>query len=354
MADTDPDTYTPTGTATPAAAPPGAPPPASASARAALRATTGFLVRRRELSIILVTIAAGLYFTVDSGRTFNTTGNYHIIMQYFAPWAIIGAGESLLLICGEIDLSAGFVFTFTPFAFMSFYDNGATVPVAFIGALAVAAGVGLVNGLIRVLFNLSSFIVTLGMGFFLEGMSYIQSRGEPTPPPIAGGLQQVVGGARWSELYWALAIVIVTQTALSATRYGVYAQAAGGNPLSAAESGIKVGRVKVATFVVTSLLAGFTGILDQVRVGSFDPTSGGNATMFMAVASAVIGGTALLGGSGTVVGALFGAVLLGIINDGFNLIGVNAYAFDVVIGVAVVVAMLLNVYLLKLRKKVVR
>ncbi|MBS2966394.1 ABC transporter permease [Actinocrinis puniceicyclus] len=341
--------------ATPAAAPgPGAAPPGATPARGPGAALLSALVRRRELSIVLVTIAAVVYFSVAGGKGFNTTNNYHIIMQYAAPWAIIGGAEALLLICGEIDLSAGFVYTFTPFVLTSFYDAGATVPFALIGALAVAAGVGLVNGLVRVLFNLSSFITTLGMGFFLEGMSYIQSRGEPTQPPIGGGLQRVIGGWRWSELVWALAIIAVLQIALSATRYGVYTQAAGGNPLSAAESGIKVGRIKIATFVVTSLLAGFTGILDQVRVGSFDPTSGGNTTMFMAVASAVIGGTALLGGSGTVVGALFGALLLGVINDGFNLIGVNAYAFDVVIGIAVVVAMLLNAYLASLRKRALR
>lgn len=339
-----------TDTAPPAAEPKPPRGPARAAGGAVLRA----LVRRRELSIVLVTIAAVVYFSVAGHQGFNTTNNYHIIMQYFAPWAIIGGAEALLLICGEIDLSAGFVYTFTPFALTSFYDAGATVPMALIGALLVAAGIGLVNGLIRVLFDLSSFIVTLGMGFFLEGMSYIQSRGEPVPPPIGGGLQQVIGGWRWSELVWALAIVAILQIALSATRYGVYMQAAGGNPLSAAESGIKVGRVKIATFMTTSLLAGFTGILDQVRVGSFDPTSGGNTTMFMAVAAAVIGGTALLGGSGTVIGAMFGALLLGIINDGFNLIGVNAYAFDVVIGIAVVVAMLLNVYVSSLRKRALR
>ena len=348
MAEADADT------AAPASAAARQPRPDPGSARRAGTAVLRVLVRRRELSIVLVTVAAVIYFTVAGGNGFNTTNNYHIIMQYFAPWAIIGGAEALLLICGEIDLSAGFVYTFTPFALTSFYDAGATVPMALIGALLVAAGAGLVNGLIRVLFNLSSFIVTLGMGFFLEGMSYIQSRGEPVPPPIGGGLQQVIGGWRWSELVWALAIVVVLQTALSATRYGVYMQAAGGNPLSAAESGIKVGRVKVATFVLTSLLAGFTGILDQVRVGSFDPTSGGNNTMFMAVASAVIGGTALLGGSGTVVGAMFGALLLGVINDGFNLIGVSAYAFDVVIGIAVLVAMLLNACLARLRKQALR
>jgi simple sugar transport system permease protein len=313
------------------------------------------LLRRRELSIVLVTVAAFAYFSLGSyGSAFNTPNNYHIIMQYFAPWAIIAAGESMLLICGEIDLSAGFTYTFVPFVLMSFYNQGLDVPLSLVLAILVAMGIGFVNGIIRTVFNLSSFITTLGMGFFLEGMTYIQSNAEPTPPPITGGLGDVLGGWRWSELVWALLIIAVMQVALSYTKYGVYAQAAGGNPLSAAESGIKVNRVKVATFVLTSLFAGLAGIVDQVRVGSFDPTSGGSQMMFMAVAAAVIGGTALLGGSGTVLGALFGAILLAIIQNGFTLTGVNAYAFDVVIGVAVVAAMLLNVYISNLRRRYLR
>lgn len=313
------------------------------------------LLRRRELSIVIVAIAAAVYFSVGSyGSDFNTTNNYHIIMQYFAPWAIIAAGESMLLICGEIDLSAGFTFTFIPFVLMSFYNQGLDVPLSLALAILVSIGIGVVNGLIRTIFNLSSFITTLGMGFFLEGMTYIQSNAEPVNPPLTGGLADVLGGWRWSELVWALVIVVIMQIALSYTKYGVYAQAAGGNPLSAAESGIKVNVVKVSSFALTSLFAGLVGIVDQVRVGSFDPTSGGSQTMFLAVASAVIGGTALLGGSGTVIGALFGALLLAIIQNGFTLSGVNAYAFDVVIGVAVVAAMLLNVFISNLRRKYLR
>lgn len=328
------------------------------SAPQAAATRTGFgkgLLRRRELSIVLVTIAAFAYFSLGSyGSAFNTTNNYHIIMQYFAPWAIIAAGESMLLICGEIDLSAGFTFSFIPFVFMSFYNQGLDVPLSLVLAVLVSMGIGLVNGLIRTVFNLASFITTLGMGFFLEGMTYIQSGAEPAQPPITGTLGNLLGGWRWSELGWALIIVAVMQAALSYTKYGVYAQAAGGNPLSAAESGIKVNRVKVATFVLTSLFAGLAGLVDQVRVGSFDPTSGGSDMMFMSVAAAVIGGTALLGGSGTVIGALFGAILLAIIKEGFTLSGVSAYAFDVVIGIAVVAAMLLNVYISSLRGKYLR
>jgi simple sugar transport system permease protein len=313
------------------------------------------LLRRRELSIVLVTIAAFAYFSFGSyGSAFNTTNNYHIIMQYFAPLAIIGAGESLLLICGEIDLSAGFTYTFVPFVMMSFYTQGLDVPLSLVLAVLVSIGIGVVNGLLRTVFNLPSFIATLGMSFFLEGMSYILSGAEPTTPPLTGTLGNLLGGWRWSELVWALLVIVVMQVALSYTKYGIYAQAAGGNPLSAAESGIKVNRVKVATFALTSLFAGLAGIVDQVRVGSFDPTSGGAQTMFFSVAAAVIGGTALLGGSGTVVGVLFGALLLGIIQNGFTLSGVSAYAFDVAIGIAVIASMLLGVYISSLRGRYLR
>jgi simple sugar transport system permease protein len=329
--------------------------PPQSSRPSALRGFGSALLRRRELSIVLVTIAAAVYFSAGSyGSDFNTSNNYHIIMQYFAPWAIIAAGESMLLICGEIDLSAGFTFTFIPFVLMSFYNEGLDVPMSLVLAILVSIGIGVVNGLIRTVFNLSSFITTLGMGFFLEGMTYIQSNAEPVNPPLTGGLADFFGAWRWSELVWAVVIIVIMQIALSYTKYGVYAQAAGGNPLSAAESGIKVNVVKVSSFALTSLFAGLVGIVDQVRVGSFDPTSGGSETMFLAVASAVIGGTALLGGSGTVIGALFGALLLAIIQNGFTLTGVNAYAFDVVIGVAVVAAMLLNVFISNLRRKYLR
>jgi simple sugar transport system permease protein len=308
------------------------------------------LVRRKELSILLVTIAVAIYFGVTTSA-FTSLENYHTIAQYFAPWAIVGAGEAMLLICGEIDLSAGFVFTLAPFIVMIFVNNGVPLLLALILAVLVSSLVGVVNGFVRTRFNLPSFIVTLGMSFLIEGISLIVSNGSPVTAPSSGWVVQVFGKAYWSELIWVLVVVVLVQLVLSATRFGVYTQAVGGNPVGAAESGIRANRVKIANFALASTLAGFGGIVDGLRVGSFDPTNGGAQTMFLAVAAAVIGGTALLGGSGTVVGALLGAILLGIVYDGFNLTGVSANAFDVVLGIAILVAMLLNVYLSILRRR---
>jgi len=310
------------------------------------------LVQIKELSILLVTVAAALYFTATSNG-FNGSDNYHTIAQYVAPWAIVATGQVMLLICAEIDLSAGFVFTLAPFVLLLFYKNGAPLFLSLLGALLVSALIGTINGLIRTRLNLPSFITTLGMAFLLQGSALIISNGSPIPAPSAAesSLVVVFGGARWSEFIWALIIVGTMQVVLSATRFGIHTQATGGNPVGAAEAGILTNRVKVINFALTSTLAGFAGLLQGIRVGSFDPTNGGFNTMFFAVASAVIGGTALLGGSGTVVGALLGALLLGIVYDGFNLTGVNANAFNVVLGIAILVAMSLNVYLTVLRKR---
>jgi simple sugar transport system permease protein len=311
------------------------------------------LMRRRELSILVVCVAAAIYFAT-TGDGFTTPDNYHTIAQYVAPWIIVASGEVLLLICGQIDLSAGFVFTLAPFVLTTFTDDGIPLLLALILAVLLCALVGVVNGVIHTRTGMPSFIVTLGMGFFLEGMSLIASDAQPEPAPADGWVASVFGHARWSELIWALVIVAVMQVLLSATKFGVNTQAVGSNPVGAAESGIKINRIKTVNFAVCSALAGLGGIVDGIRIGSFDPTNGGNDTMFLAVAAAVIGGTALLGGSGTVLGALLGALLLGIVYDGFNLTGVNANAFDVVLGIAIIAAMLFNVYLGTLRRRASR
>ncbi|WP_236796910.1 ABC transporter permease [Amycolatopsis sp. GM8] len=312
------------------------------------------LIRVKELSILVVTIAVAIYFSLTSGPGFSTPANYHTIAQYVAPWAIVGAGEVMVLICGQIDLSAGFVFTLSPFVLMLFYNNGVPLFLAVILAVAVSAAIGVVNGLVHTIFGLSAFITTLGMAFLLWGLSLIISGGSPVSAPTGSWVVSVFGGWGWSEFLWAVVIVAVMQVVLSTTRFGIATQATGGNPIGAAESGIRTNRVKVVCFTIVAGLSGLAGILQGTRVGSYDPTNGGFNTMFFGVAAAVIGGTALLGGSGTVIGAFLGALLLGLVYDGFNLTGISANGFYVVLGAAILIAALLNVYLSVIRKRLGR
>ena len=117
---------------------------------------------------------------------------------------------------------------------------------------------------------------------------------------------------------WAVVFTVVLHIVLTNTRWGVYTVATGGNPVGAREAGVQTKRIKVGNFMLAATLAGFSGISEGIRIDSLDPLAGGSQLMFYGVAAAVIGGTALAGGSGTVIGAFLGALVLGVLRDGLS------------------------------------
>jgi simple sugar transport system permease protein len=137
--------------------------------------------------------------------------------------------------------------------------------------------------------------------------------------------------------------------ALRNTRWGLHTISVGGNLIGSAESGINVARIKMGNFALTGALAGLAGILEASRIGSTDPLAGGSPMMFLAVAAAVIGGTSLMGGSGTILGGLFGGLVLGVLQDGFTIDGINAFTFNIIIGAAILIAMVFNINFARLR-----
>jgi simple sugar transport system permease protein len=358
-----------------AAAPPQAPP-----ARAA-RPGAGELLKRlltlREASIAVVTLLAILYFSLRTDRFFSSA-NFVTLLPYFAPFAILAVGEVLLMVQGEIDLSIGSVYLFCPFMFYEFNQAGLPLVPCLIAALLVCAVVGLLNGVITEVFGVSSFITTLGMLLALAGLTLIISHAAPVEMPGAevtsrvvnvhhtvngqdivlpervnevGTFATIFGAGKYSELIWALIIVAGVQVLLTLTRWGMYTIAVGGNKHGAAEAGVKVRTVVIRNFVVCSVFAGLVGVLEATRSGSVTPdTAGAAETMFRAVSAAVIGGTLLAGGQGTAIGALFGALFLGVLRDGLVLEGVNADYLDFILGVAILVAMIINVYVGRVRR----
>ncbi len=307
------------------------------------------LLRLRELSVLVVVVALGIYFVV-SNSAFLSSDNIINIANLTAPAAMLAAGEVLLLVCGEIDLSVGMTFALTPIVMMWFDARGVPMPLALIIALVVAGLIGVFNGLATVMLRLPSFITTLGTLFLIHGFTLKVSSSFPVPAPTTGTFVHIFGGWKWSQMVWAAAITITLQVVLVGTRWGVYTVATGGNMLAASEAGIRVRAIKVRNFVVAALIAGLAGVIEGIHVSqSFDPNAGGNELMFAAVASAVIGGTALLGGSGTVAGAFFGALLLGMLQNGLTLDGYSATTFIVIEGLAILLAMTLNTRLSRLR-----
>ena len=306
-------------------------------------------LRTREASIVIVAVVLVIYFEVTNSN-FLTNANLQTLSQTIAAWTIIACGETMLLICGEIDLSVGQVFALAPFIMYFAHDAGIPLVLALLLALAASGVIALINGTITVRLGVPSFVTTLGMFYLINGLTLTISHGSPVETPGSPEFAAVMGAEGYAEIAWAIAIVIVMHIVLRHTRWGLHTVATGGNLLGASEAGINTNRIKTGNFVLTSVLGGFTGILEAFRIGSTDPLAGGSNIMFLAVAAAVIGGTALAGGAGTIVGGFVGAIVLGVLRDGFTLEGINAFTFDLIIGAGILVTMLSNIHLGRLRQ----
>jgi len=188
------------------------------------------------------------------------------------------------------------------------------------------------------------------MFFFLNGLVLSFSHGQPSETPGEGTYTKIFGGGANSQIIWAIGLVLLLQILLARTRWGLHTFAVGGNLLGSGEAGIKVRWVKTRNFMLASTLAGFAGIIEAVRITSTDPLAGGPNIMFAAISAAVIGGTALAGGSGTVIGALLGALILAELQNGFNLIGYSANTIYLILGLAILASMIANQYLSRLRR----
>jgi simple sugar transport system permease protein len=339
-------------TADPAAAPEAAAAGLAAEAAPPSRAARAVEIAlgRRELSIAVVAIALYVYF-LNTVTDFASTANLQTLGTFIAATAIIAAGQVFLMISGEIDLSVGHVFALTAFVMYFLEDAGVPILLAVVLSLVGASLIGLVNGVITTVIGVSSFITTLGMFFFLNGLTLTISNGRPVDTPGGESFTSVFGGGAYSGILWAIGLALALQVLLMRTRWGLHTFAVGGNRLGSREAGIRVRWVKTRNFMLASTLAGFAGILEAVRITSTDPLAGGSGIMFAAIASAVIGGTLLAGGSGTVLGAFIGACVLGILRDGFTLQGVSAFTFDLILGLAILVAMVVDIYVTRLRHR---
>jgi simple sugar transport system permease protein len=210
--------------------------------------------------------------------------------------------------------------------------------------------VGWVNGFLTVTMGLPSFITTLGTGFILLGLTLTTSHAYPAVIPKSSvGIGRWIGAAPWSQFIWAVALTAIFYVVLTRTRWGLHTIATGGNQLGAREAGIKTGRIKYGNFMLTSTLGALVGLQNAFYVNTIDPSAGGYQPMFYAVTAAVIGGTAMLGGQGTILGAFLGGIVLATLINGLNVAGISANPLDIVFGLAILLSMIANVRLARLR-----
>jgi len=312
------------------------------------------LGRQREATVFVIAVALFLYFLIAKGSDFTSKPNQVTLWSdQVAPYAIIALGEVFLLICGEIDLSVGFVVGFAPYLMhylIDFYGFPGLLAMFF--ALLLGLAVGWVNGFFTVTLHLPSFITTLGTGFILLGLMNTTSHDQPAAIPAAVmGIGKWITYYAWAPIVWAVVLTAIFHVVLTRTRWGLYTVSTGGNLLGAREAGINVNRIKYGNFMITGLLGSLVGLQQMYYTNNIAPTAGSYQWMFYGVTAAVIGGTAMLGGVGTIIGAFFGAVVLGILLDGFPLIGVSADPLAIIFGAAILVAMVGNVQLTRLRER---
>ena len=308
----------------------------------------------REGSIIVVTLVTFAYFALTTDN-FVKGDSFRSLLPYFAPIAIMAAGEVFVMILGEIDLSIGAMYLFTPFIWHVFHHAGIPQYPSIILAVLVAMALGAVNGFFVAYVGIASLVATLGMLFTLGGLTLVISHSTPVQVPgtrigAVTSFAQIFGGGTYSELIWALGIVIILQVVLTFSRWGLYTVSTGGNRLGAAEAGIRTRMIIMRNFILCAGLAGFTGILEVTRVTSATPDpSGSNTILLQVVAAAIIGGTLMTGGDGTIVGALIGALFLGILAEGLTIKGVSANYLNLYLGIAILIAMTLNVVIRRVR-----
>ena len=309
-----------------------------------------FLLRQREASVLIIAVILFIYFAATTPH-FVSHGSYVVIAQYMAPYVIIGIGLVLLMICLEIDLSVGFVWTLSPYVMRFFIDSGIPTFIAIVFAvLLLAVVVGGINGVVTTILGVPSLITTLATGYIVFGYTLTVSAAQQVNvPPQSLGLGHWFGFEAWSEIIWASVLVLIFHVILTRTRWGLYTVSVGGNLLGAREAGIKVNRIKIGNFMLCSGLGALAGIIEAFKNNIIDPSAGQLAVVLVALAGAVIGGTSLAGGSGTMIGLWLGMLVLGILQDGFNLRGISSDKYLIILGFAILLAMIANTYLARLR-----
>jgi simple sugar transport system permease protein len=340
---------------TPPATPPAPEGPAPSRARGGgVRKAMMRVLTLRESSIVVVTLVTFAYFAATTSN-YLTYSNWKSLLPYFCFLAIMAAGQVFVMTLGEIDLSIGAMYLVTPIMFWKLTTAGIPLGIALVLSLLIAMVFGAITGLFTAYVGMPSFVASLAMLFFLDGLALVLTHSEQVTTPGTAvthttSFAKIFGAGTYSELIWAVAIVAIFQVVLSLTRWGIYTVATGGNRLGAAEAGIHTRFVIVRNFVLCALTAGFAGLLEAIRTSSISPDpSGSNQVLLLAIAAVIIGGTLMTGGEGTVVGALIGALFLGVLQDGLIVKGVNATYQYLYVGIAVAIAMTIYVLVRRIR-----
>lgn len=302
-----------------------------------------WLLEQKSLIALLVLIAV----VSSMSPNFFTVNNLFNILQQTSVNAIMAVGMTLVILTSGIDLSVGSLLALTGAVAASVVGHESSASLAVVASLALGAAVGGITGAIVAKGKVQAFIATLVMMLLLRGVTMVYTNGSP----ISTGFNDVADAFGWIGIgrplgvptpVWLMALVFIAAWyMLHHTRLGRYIYALGGNEAATRLSGISVDKVKIIVYSLCGLMAALAGIIEVARLSSAQPTAGTGYELD-AIAAVVLGGTSLSGGKGRIVGTLIGALILGFLNNGLNLLGVSSYFQMIVKAVVILLAVLVD------------
>lgn len=282
---------------------------------------------------------------------FLTVSNLLNIAQQTSINAIIAVGMTFVIITAGIDLSVGSILAFAGVVLAGALNAGIPLPISILLGLTVGFLCGLVNGLLITFGKLPPFISTLGMMSVARGAALLYTQGRPI-----SGFEKSFRFLATGEIFHIPTPVIImilvyaiAHFILTRTKLGRYTYAIGGNEEAAILSGVRVKFYKTMVYALCGMLSGLAAIILTARLNSAQPIAG---IMYEldAIAATVIGGTSLMGGEGTIVGTLIGALIMGVLRNGLNLLGVSSFIQQIVIGSVIILAVFIDMALKKQTK----
>ncbi|MDU5080357.1 ribose ABC transporter permease [Tissierella sp. P1] len=278
---------------------------------------------------------------------FLTMGNLLNVFRQTSINAIIAAGMTFVILSAGIDLSVGSILGFSGAVGAKMLASGYNIWLSLLVAIVIGAVAGIVNGIIITRGKVQPFIATLAIMILLRGATMVFTSGRPIP--VSG--EHISGVFRWIGTGVVLGIpvpiaimiivFIVCYYILNHTQYGRHLYAVGGNEEASLLSGVNTAKIKILAYTASGILAAIAGIIVTSRLSSAQPTSGEGYELD-AIAAVVLGGTSLVGGQGTIIGTIIGALIIGILNNALNLMDVQSYYQMIAKAIVIIVAVLLD------------
>lgn len=304
----------------------------------------------RKYGTILIFIGIFILASILS-PTFLTEANLTNVLRQVVVVSLLACGVTFIIILGHIDVSLGSVLALCGVLAASVMATTGSASLAIMAGVAVGILTGIVNGFVITFFRIPSFIMTLAMTTVARGLVLLYTGGSP----VTGlGNFKVIGQGSLGPVPISviiLAVVIVASwILLNKTKFGRYVYAVGGNERAALASGINPDSVVVKAFIFNGILCAIAGIVLMSRINSGQP-AGGVGYEFDAITAVVVGGTSLMGGTGTITGTIIGSMIIGVINNILNLMNVSSYWQQIIKGLIIAIAVILDVWTKSARNK---